>query len=81
MTIERARALDPAALHESVDGEWSFTETLRHLSYATAAWLHRAIQGDPSPWDPLDLQGRVRVGLNRGVLPGTPPTLRAAPQR
>jgi hypothetical protein len=31
-------------------------------------------------WDPLDTQGRLRVGRNRGVLPGTPPTLRAAPQ-
>jgi hypothetical protein len=30
-------------------------------------------------WDPLDLQGRLRVGRNRGVLPGTPPTLRAVP--
>jgi len=30
-------------------------------------------------WDPLDGQGRLRVGRNRGVLPGTPPTLRAAP--
>lgn len=29
-------------------------------------------------WDPLDGQGRVRLGHNRGVLPGTPPALRAA---
>src|SRR5258705_6108588 len=28
-TVERARRLDPALLHESVDGEWSFIETLR----------------------------------------------------
>jgi hypothetical protein len=32
-------------------------------------------------WDPLDGEGRVRVGRNRGVLPGTPPALRAAPER
>jgi hypothetical protein len=32
-------------------------------------------------WDPLDGQGRVRVARNRGVLPGTPPAFRAAPQR
>lgn len=31
-------------------------------------------------WDPLDGEGRLLVGRNRGVLPGTPPTLRAAPQ-
>ena len=54
-TVERARALDPQLLHESVDGEWSFIETLRHLMFATDAWIRRAILGDPSPWDPLDL--------------------------
>lgn len=54
-TVERARRLDPALLHESVDGEWSFIETLRHLSFATDAWVRRAIHGDPAPWHPLDL--------------------------
>jgi hypothetical protein len=54
-TVERARGLDPQLLHESVDGEWSFIETLRHLVYATDAWVRRAILGDPSPWHPLDL--------------------------
>jgi len=54
-TVERARALDPQLLHESVDGEWSFIETLRHLVFATDAWVRRVILGDPAPWDPLDL--------------------------
>jgi hypothetical protein len=54
-TVERARGLEPRLLHESVDGEWSFIETLRHLVFATDAWVRRAILGDPSPWDPLDL--------------------------
>jgi len=54
-TVRRARRLDPALLHESVDGEWSFIETLRHLVFATDAWIRRAILGDPSPWHPLDL--------------------------
>jgi hypothetical protein len=54
-TAERARRLPPELLHESVDGEWSFIETLRHLVFATDAWIRRAILGDPSPWDPLDL--------------------------
>ena len=54
-TVARARRLDPALLHESVDGEWSFIETLRHLVFATDSWIRRAILGDPSPWDPLDL--------------------------
>jgi len=54
-TVERASRLEPRLLHESVDGEWSFIETLRHLSFATDAWIRRAVLGDPSPWHPLDL--------------------------
>lgn len=54
-TVEHARRLPPELLHESVDGEWSFTETLRHLVFATDAWVRRAVLGDPAPWDPLDL--------------------------
>ena len=55
-TVERARRLDPSSLlHESVDDEWSFIETLRHLSFATNAWLGRVVLGDPSPWHPLEL--------------------------
>src|SRR3954447_3131687 len=54
-TVERARRLDPGLLHESVDGEWSFIETLRHLVMATECWVHRAMLGDPAPWHPLSL--------------------------
>jgi uncharacterized damage-inducible protein DinB len=54
-TVARARRLPPELLHESVDGEWSLIETLRHLVFATDAWVRRAIGGDPSPWDPLGL--------------------------
>jgi DinB superfamily/Pentapeptide repeats (8 copies) len=54
-TVGRARGLPPELLHESVDGEWSFIETLRHLVFATDAWIRRAILGDPSPWNALDL--------------------------
>jgi hypothetical protein len=54
-TVTRARGMSPERLHERVDGEWSFIETLRHLVFATDAWVRRAILGDPSPWDRLDL--------------------------
>lgn len=54
-TIERARRLAPELLHERVEGEWSFIETLRHLVFATDAWVSRAILGDPSPYSPLGL--------------------------
>ena len=54
-TLERARGLPSEALHEGVAGEWSFIQTLRHLNFASAAWVGRMIVGDPSPWHPLDL--------------------------
>ena len=57
-TLDRARrleAVEPDLLHESVEGEWSFISTLRHLPFATSSWLSRGILGDPSPWHPLEL--------------------------
>jgi hypothetical protein len=54
-TVERARALPAPRLHETVDDEWSFIQTLRHLCFATDAWVARMVLGDPSPWHPLDL--------------------------
>ncbi|HEX4087774.1 MAG TPA: DinB family protein [Trebonia sp.] len=54
-TVARARLLPPELLHESVDGEWSFIETLRHLVFATDSWVGRSIGGDPAPWHPLGL--------------------------
>ncbi|GAA2900384.1 DinB family protein [Pseudonocardia halophobica] len=54
-TVDRARALPPELLHEQVDGEWSFVQTLRHLLFATDIWVRRAILGDPAPWHPLSL--------------------------
>jgi DinB family protein/pentapeptide repeat protein len=54
-TVARARALPEAALHRSVDDEWSFIETLRHLNFASAGWVGRMVLGDLMPWHPLDL--------------------------
>ncbi len=38
-TVERARRLPAEALHVSVDGEWSFVQTLRHLMFAMDKWF------------------------------------------
>jgi hypothetical protein len=54
-TVQRAQNLSPNALHESVNGEWSFIQTLRHLNFASAAWVARMVTGVASPWHPLDL--------------------------
>jgi hypothetical protein len=48
-TVERARGMAPNLLHERVDEEWSFIETLRHLVFATDAWVKRAILGERRP--------------------------------
>lgn len=54
-TVERARSLPEADLHRSVDGEWSFIQTLRHLNFADAAWIDRMVIGTEAPYHPLDL--------------------------
>ena len=54
-TTARALTLGEERLHESVDGEWSFVQTLRHLAYATDLWVFSVIQGVPDAYDPLDL--------------------------
>lgn len=54
-TVARARALSEERLHERVDDEWSFVETLRHLGFAHACWVGGVVGADPAPWHPLDL--------------------------
>jgi hypothetical protein len=54
-TVARARTFPGEDLHRGVDDEWSFIQTLRHLGFATAAWVERMILGKASPWHPLDL--------------------------
>lgn len=52
-TVARAARLPEPALHERVDGEWSFVETLRHLIFATDAWAFRTILDEQAPYDRL----------------------------
>jgi hypothetical protein len=52
-TLERARQLPEATLHERVNGEWSFVETHRHLLFASDAWLGNAVLEESEPYNPL----------------------------
>ena len=52
-TVARARGLPTAALDQSVDGEFSFLQTLRHLVMGTDRWLTGPVFGDPDPFHPL----------------------------
>jgi hypothetical protein len=54
-TVARAMTLPEAALHRNIDDEWSFVQTLRHLNFASAAWVDRMVRGTTSPWHALDL--------------------------
>jgi hypothetical protein len=54
-TMTKARALPVESLYESVDEEWSFIDTLRHLGFAHACWVSGVVLADPKPWHPLDL--------------------------
>ena len=53
--VTQAKTFPEEALHRSVDDEWSFIQTLRHLNFASAAWVGRMVLGNASPWHPLDL--------------------------
>ena len=52
-TIARALALPDDALRQSVDGEWSFLQTLRHLVFAMDKWFTAPILGEG--FDPIGL--------------------------
>ena len=45
-TIRSAQALSEEALHERVNDEWSFVQTLRHLVFAMDKWFTAPILGD-----------------------------------
>jgi DinB superfamily/Pentapeptide repeats (8 copies) len=73
-TVARAMTLPAAALHRNVDDEWSFIQTLRHLNFASAAWVDRMVLGNASPWHPLDLPwdeapGWEGIPWDRGARP------------
>jgi hypothetical protein len=52
-TTARAAAMPPGTVDVSVDGEWSFAQTLRHLVMATDVWLRRGILGVELPFHPI----------------------------
>ncbi|WP_421732460.1 DinB family protein [Cellulomonas sp.] len=52
-TLARVDAMPAGTVDVSVDGEWSFAQTLRHLVMATDTWLRRAIQQVEQPYHPI----------------------------
>lgn len=54
-TLERVARMPPGTVDVSVDGEWTFAQTLRHLVMATDVWLRGTILGIEEPLHPLGL--------------------------
>lgn len=52
-TLERVAAMPQGTVDVSIDGEWSFAQTLRHLVMATDTWLRWAILGIERPYHPI----------------------------
>lgn len=52
-TLERVAAMPTDTVENSVGGEWSFAQTLRHLILATDMWLGRAILEIEQPFHPI----------------------------
>ena len=44
-TVNRARTLTDAQLHESVGGEWSFVQTQQHLVFGVDKWFNSPLLG------------------------------------
>ena len=75
-TVARARKLPEPALHEQVDGEWSFVQTQRHLVLATDCWLRRMVKGIARPYHPWGLGGSWLTSPRRwGIDPDADPSL------
>ena len=56
-TLERVAAMPAGTVDVSVDGEWSFAQTLRHLVLATDVWLGRAVLEIEQPFHPIGQAG------------------------
>jgi hypothetical protein len=74
--LERVAGMPAGTVDVSVDGEWSFAQTLRHLVLATDVWLRRAILGIEQPFHPLGVAnaGAEEDGLDMSVFTTGAPT-------
>lgn len=75
-TLERAAAMPAGSVDVSVDGEWSFAQTLRHLVLATDTWLGKGIWELEQPFHPLGLAdtGAADEGLDTSVFTAVTPS-------
>jgi hypothetical protein len=74
--LERVAAMPADTVEKSVGGEWSFSQTLRHLVLATDMWLGGAILEIRQPFHPIGIlhTGTAPPGLNTSSYATTPPS-------
>ncbi len=76
-TITVARGRRESELHDSVNGEWSFVQTLRHLVFAMDKWFTAPVLGEG--FDPIGLPNSGSVDFPwPGLDPDLTPSFDAA---
>jgi hypothetical protein len=76
LTMRRAGALDEADLRRSVNNEWSFVDTLRHLVFVIDGWFRHAVLADPHPFHPIGLPATFMTDVAAlGIDSNASPTL------
>lgn len=74
-TLERVAAMPDGTVDVSVDDEWSFAQTLRHLVLATDTWLGRGVLRLEHPYHPLGLRDAATGADGReAAIPATTPS-------
>jgi DinB superfamily/Pentapeptide repeats (8 copies) len=83
-TITRAQALPEESLHESVNDEFSFVQTLRHLVFAVDKWFTAPVLGES--FSPIGLPNSGSVdfpwpGLDYNLVPSVSEALTVRAER
>ena len=83
-TLALAESLPSDQLHESVDDEWSFVQTVRHLVFAMDKWFTVPVLG--GGFDPIGLPNSGSVdfpwpGLEYGLTPSFDESMAVRAQR
>ena len=75
-TLERVAGMPAGTVEVSVDDEWSFSQTLRHLVMATDVWLRQAVLEVDQPYHPIGqpFAEYETDGYDLSVFSTTPPS-------
>jgi hypothetical protein len=69
-TLDRAAAMPAGTVDVSIEGEWTFAQTLRHVTFAVDAWLRRGILDLANAFHPYGQpdSGTERDGFDMSLL-------------